>query len=67
MKRHRVVDGYCFDCGGGCILELAEENERRMRLGPPSKLTPHLWDEWALAPMQVIDTDGDIAQGETLR
>ena len=48
---HRIVDGYCFDCqGGGCILELAEENERIMRLGPPSKLKPHVWDEWATNP-----------------
>ena len=47
---HRIVDGYCFDCqGGGCILELAEANERAMRLGPPSKLKPHPWDEYSVS------------------
>ena len=43
---HRIVDGYCFDCeGGGCILELAEANSRRIRR---ASRTMHPWDEWDL-------------------
>ena len=49
---HRIVDGYCFDCqGGGCILEMAERNARRVRR---SSRKPHPWDEWDLEDAPLI-------------
>ena len=41
------------------LLEMARENTARMTLGPPSKLKPHIWDEWATNP-KVEPSKGEV-------
>ena len=50
-NNHRIIEGYCFDCGGGgCILELAEDNARRIYR---ASRIPHPWDEWDVNEQEV--------------